>query len=177
MRLLLAMPGHHPGLRGGRLDAVTQPVRTRRRARQPTNLLSQTVDVRRPSGRNVDAVVIGPPDRLGDVLAQVTDRPLRPRSPGKKALNVVLLPEAHHVRRPGIGVLTERVERLSPRRQDCPSGGIGIAPFGPDREPVDVDRLVVGWPPELVIAGGPDLAQQRPRNSTTDGGLHVRSEP
>src|SRR5690606_42073582 len=52
--------------------AVAQPVRARRRARQPAHFLGQAVDVRHPGRGEVVGVevVVGVGDGFGEVLAQ-----------------------------------------------------------------------------------------------------------
>jgi hypothetical protein len=54
--------------------------------------------------------------------------------------------------------------------------GIGVAVLGsgPDREAVDVDRLVERRPPQRVVGRLDHLPQHRTGNGTTGGGVQVR---
>jgi hypothetical protein len=75
MRLVLAVPRHHPRQGGLGLDPGPEPVRARRRAGQPADFFGQPVDVCSPSWRHLAVRIVRLSDRLGQVLAQVPGLP------------------------------------------------------------------------------------------------------
>jgi len=129
--------------------------------------------VRGPSWRVAVLVGVGAGDVLGQVLAQVADRPVRPGRASEQALQVVLVPEPQHVGRLGIGV--EGVERLCPGRQD--SAGLGVDVAADLRTPAGrhdrVDGRVVRRPPHLVVGSRPDLAHDPPRDRASHRRVQV----
>jgi hypothetical protein len=93
-------------------------------------------------------------------------------------LHVDLGAEPHDVGGPGEGVGVEPVEGFLPGGKGLAGVGVYVAagsvvPFG---EAVDVDRVMVGWPPDLVVGGGHDLADDVAGDGPTDRGVEVGRE-
>jgi len=97
---------------------------------------------------------------LGQVLGEVADAPVRIPRPGKNALGVELGAEAGDV--PRLVLVADGVEGLVPGREHLSGAGveIGADVLVPDRRVVViVGGCVGGWPPDLVICRGDDLAE------------------
>src|SRR5215472_249618 len=111
VRLALARTGHQAGTGVLRLDAITQPVRTRRRARLEPQGLGKPVHML-TLGVGIGVVAVA--ELLGQVFGQVADAPGRVLRSGEHALCVELSPEPGHVHRAVIGA----------------DGGQGVVPVG-----------------------------------------------
>ncbi len=91
------------------------------------------------AGDSSSSLATGPRDRLRQVLRQIRHPPVRVILRLEDPLQVHLRPEPHHVRRRGVLVRVERVQRLIPRRQHharCPgrrSRRRPATPAGPPR--------------------------------------------
>jgi hypothetical protein len=178
MGLRSAVARSHTGGGSPGLDAVVQPVRALRHARQPPDLFCQTVDVTGTRRRAVVGIAVGVGDRLGEVLAELADAPVGLGSAGDEALHVDLGAEAHHVGGSCLRVGVELVERLTPGRKGLAGFGVDVAArvVGPLGQPVDVNRLVVRRPPDLVVGGGHDLADDLAGDDAADRGVQVGRE-
>ena len=85
--------------------------------------------------------------------------------------------EPGHVQR--LVLVADGVEGLVPGGQDLAGGGVEVVAAGlvPDRQlAVVVLDLVGGWPPDLVVGGGEDLAQLGAGDGAADRDVDVRGE-
>ena len=117
-------------------------------------------------------------DGLGEVLGQVPDRPVRILRRCDHALDVDLGAEPDHVRRLRVGVV-ELGERLVPGLQREAGVRVAVA-LGlgvPHRGAVHVDRAFVRWPPQRVVGGLDDLAQDLPGDRAAHRDVEVRRQP
>ena len=103
---------------------------------------------------------------------------LASRDPARTPWASNLVAEPGHVQRLVVGA--DGVEGLVPGRQELAGRGVEVAAAGlvPDRQAgvVVLDR-VGGWPPDLVVGGGEDLAQLGAGQGAADGDVDVRGEP
>ena len=175
--------GLHPALAGDQAGAWRGRVGRRSGASSRTAASTAASAVRRAAGPGAArrpgrlAVGVGFADGFGEVLGEVADGLVGVL--GDDALQVELRAEPHHMRRLGVRVGVEPVERLGPGRQDLAGVGVGVAVLGPGPlgQPVDVDGLVEGGPPQGVVGGGDDLAEDRAGDRAADGGVQMRRQP
>ena len=174
--LARASAGDEAGARLVGLDAVAQPVRTAGRARQPSQLGMQPVDVLLPGGGGV-VVAERVGDGFGEVLGQVADGPVRVLGGGDDAGGVLLGAEPQHMHRPGVGVVGDLVERFGPGGQHLPGVGVAVPGPGPDRLAMDIDGPVKRRPPQGRVGRLDHLLEDGPGHDAADGQVQMRRQP
>ena len=78
--------------------------------------------------------------------------------------------------RTSIRIRVQPVQRLFPSGQHLTRTGIDVGLTGPDRESVDVDGLVAGWPPQRHVGAGHDWPQDLPGDDPPDRGVQMGGE-
>ena len=159
------------------LDPVAQPVPTPWGARQPADLRRQPVMMRRQRTAGLLVVAHRGGHRLDQVLGQVPDRPIRVLGPGQDPLDVHLGPQAHRMRRPGVGVLVELGQGVLPGLQRVVGVRVAVGAVDKHRGPVHIQRHVEGGPPQLEVRPRRHGSDDLPFDGTPHRHMHVRCQP
>jgi hypothetical protein len=118
------------------------------------------VDMRLVGGVDGVRVGVGFPDGFGEVFGQIPDGPVCVF--GDDTLQIQLRAEPQHMRRLSIRVRVESVEGLLPGREHLTGIGVDVVGPGPHRYPLHIDGLIEGGPPQRVIGGLDDPAEDGP---------------
>ena len=177
VRLAGAAAGDEAGSGLVGLDAVAQPVRAARASRAASA-------ARRAAGRcappGPGVLSWSPSGSAMDLVRYLVRYRTARSASGEGAMMPAMSSwraEPHHVRRLGVRVGVELVERLVPGGQHLAGVGVAVAVAGPDRLPVHVDRPVEGRPPQLHVGGLDHLLEHRAGDGAADRGVQMRREP
>ncbi len=173
----LALAGSWPQARPGvlRLDAVPQPVRAGRRAWLIPQRPGQALSV---GGLGVAVFMVAVAEVLGQVLGEVADAPAGISRSGQHSFSIEPGAEPGHVQR--LVLVADGVEGLVPGGEHLAGARVEVGPgvLVPDRQAAAVvlDDFG-GWPPDLVVGGGDDLAGFGSGDGAAEGDVDVRGEP